>query len=205
MWHISINDTQQGPFDESQISRMIASGEANGNSLVWSEGMADWTPLNATRLAGLLGPAAPLSQAPAYNPYQPPRSNPVSPGAYQQPAVAMGWSQILWSFKGRIPRRQYWAGIGIWIGIIAAVALLTAALDSATGGSEVAWVGILIVLIPYIWSVLALQAKRWHDRGKSSAMILINLIPYIGGIWAFIECGCLRGTEGTNQYGGDPT
>lgn len=63
----------------------------------------------------------------------------------------------------------------------------------------------LLVAIPYIWSSIALQVKRWHDRGKSGAMVLINLIPYIGGIWAFVECGCLRGTCGQNQYGQDPT
>jgi len=101
MWHISINDTQQGPFDEPQISAKIASGQADGNSLVWSEGMANWMPLNTTSLAGLL----PSIRQPAYNPYQPPKSNLQTAVKYQKSAVTLGWKQIFWSFQGRIPRR----------------------------------------------------------------------------------------------------
>ncbi len=67
--------------------------------------------------------------------------------------------------------------------------------------------GILAVLlyIPLLWSSLALQVKRWHDRNKSGAWVLISLIPLVGGIWAFVEVGCLRGTFGLNNYGEDPT
>jgi uncharacterized membrane protein YhaH (DUF805 family) len=53
--------------------------------------------------------------------------------------------------------------------------------------------------------LLALQVKRWHDRSKSGWWVLINLVPAIGPIWSFVEAGCLRGTEGGNEYGGDPT
>jgi len=51
---------------------------------------------------------------------------------------------------------------------------------------------------------LATQVKRWHDRGKSGAMVLINVIWIIGWIWTFVELGCLRGSEGENQYGLPP-
>ncbi|MFT6862889.1 MAG: uncharacterized membrane protein YhaH (DUF805 family), partial [Akkermansiaceae bacterium] len=54
------------------------------------------------------------------------------------------------------------------------------------------------------WMGLALQGKRWHDRGKSGWMILVNFIPLVGGIWALVECGFLSGTPGPNQYGPDP-
>jgi uncharacterized membrane protein YhaH (DUF805 family) len=55
----------------------------------------------------------------------------------------------------------------------------------------------------FIW--LAVAAKRWHDRGKSGWWTLIVLVPFIGGIWMFVEAGCLRGTVGPNNYGPDPT
>jgi uncharacterized membrane protein YhaH (DUF805 family) len=29
-------------------------------------------------------------------------------------------------------------------------------------------------------------------------------VPIIGPIWALVECGFLRGTEGPNAYGPDP-
>jgi len=39
------------------------------------------------------------------------------------------------------------------------------------------------------WPVLATQIRRWHDRGKSGFWCLINLAPFIGPLWAFIELG----------------
>jgi len=81
--------------------------------------------------------------------------------------------------------------------------LISGLLDSANSYLSLFVFGVLIIL--GVWSGLAIQTKRWHDRGKSGAMNLIGIIPYIGGIWTFIECGCLRGTEGTNEYGDDPT
>jgi Protein of unknown function (DUF805) len=49
-----------------------------------------------------------------------------------------------------------------------------------------------------------MQVKRWHDRGKSGWMVLINLIPLIGWVWTLVELGLLEGTLGPNQYGEDP-
>jgi hypothetical protein len=50
---------------------------------------------------------------------------------------------------------------------------------------------------------LALQTKRWHDRGASGWWNLLSFVPILS-IWAFIECGFLRGTKGNNRYGQDP-
>ena len=55
-----------------------------------------------------------------------------------------------------------------------------------------------------IYPVIALYAKRWHDRNKSGWWSLIGLIPIIGGIWMLIELGFLKGTAGPNSYGPDP-
>jgi uncharacterized membrane protein YhaH (DUF805 family) len=64
---------------------------------------------------------------------------------------------------------------------------------------------LIVCYVLMIWVSLATQVKRWHDRDKSGWWCLINLIPYIGGIWVLVECGCLRATEGANSYGPDPT
>ena len=53
------------------------------------------------------------------------------------------------------------------------------------------------------WIGLSVQVKRWHDRGKSGWWGLINLIPIIGQVWVFIECGVLRSTAGDNRFGRD--
>ena len=139
---------------------------------------------------------------------------------YQTPSQASGIAAIkssakdvLMSFSGRIPRRIFWLW-GIAVGVVAAIALsiLGAVFgtppDQAGGGGSISPIGAILMLvlyIPVVWFSLALQVKRWHDRGKSGWWVLINLIPFVGAIWAFVECGCLRGTEGPNQFGPDPT
>lgn len=141
------------------------------------------------------------------NPYQTPQTDGTQVRIRARPLT---WGQIFWSFNGRIPRRQFWAASGIWYGILMLVSALTVFLiitQQKQGQKEnpILFIPIILTMIPYIWSNIAIQVKRWHDRGKSGAWVLINLIPSIGGIWALVECGCLRGTEGPNQYGHDPT
>ena len=75
--------------------------------------------------------------------------------------------------------------------------------DSEMSGAALATM--LVLLVPAIWIGFALGVKRWHDRDKSGWWILIGMIPIVGPIWTFVECGCLRGTVGPNNYGQDPT
>ncbi len=137
------------------------------------------------------------------NPYQ----SPIAPPPPQQYGGVYNptWKQILFSFQGRIRRAHYWAGFGVQMllaFVIVVPIFIMAASDS--GNSEaLPAVSVILMLVVYffiIWISLATQAKRWHDRNKSAWWILINLIPYIGGLWAFIECGCLPGVE-PNTYG----
>jgi uncharacterized membrane protein YhaH (DUF805 family) len=90
----------------------------------------------------------------------------------------------------------------------------------------------LIVYIALIVSSLAVGAKRLHDRDRSGWWLLVfyvlpnvlsvilneistasgapeivgffGLIPLGIWIWAFVELGCLAGTNGPNKYGPDP-
>ena len=76
------------------------------------------------------------------------------------------------------------------------------ALDAAAGSEAPVFylVACLLTLVPS----LAMNVKRCHDRDRSGWFILVMLIPLAGGIWYFIEAGCLRGTVGPNKYGPDP-
>lgn len=62
----------------------------------------------------------------------------------------------------------------------------------------------LIFILVVAYPSVAIQIKRWHDRNKSAGSLLINLIPYIGMLWALIELGFFDGTPGDNRYGSDP-
>jgi len=70
-----------------------------------------------------------------------------------------------------------------------------------SGDETVETIATFVLYIPLLWVSLAVQVKRWHDRGKPGTMALIGLIPCIGGIWVFIECGCLPGDPRPNVYG----
>jgi uncharacterized membrane protein YhaH (DUF805 family) len=84
-----------------------------------------------------------------------------------------------------------------------------------------------VVFLVLVWSSFATAIKRLHDRGKTGWwMLLFWVLPSILGIaadsmagigsfvlnaasvalsiWGFVEVGCLRGTQGPNEYGPDP-
>jgi uncharacterized membrane protein YhaH (DUF805 family) len=98
------------------------------------------------------------------------------------------------SFDGRIGRGAFW-GLAV---INYAVLIVGAILLGQGGGVAILGVILLIISIPIS---LAASIKRWHDRNKSGWWILIGLVPFIGGLWALIECGFLPGTMGPNAYG----
>lgn len=112
------------------------------------------------------------------------------------------WKWLLFSFEGRAHRAHYWGGGFVAAAIFAAIVIIGGILG---GGSDEGFgVGLILGVIPWIWMGLAVNIKRWHDRNKPGAWVLIQLIPYIGGFWVLIECGMLEGTRGPNRYGPDP-
>ncbi|MDF1713501.1 MAG: DUF805 domain-containing protein [Akkermansiaceae bacterium] len=164
---------------------------------------------------------------------QNPYATPQAPQQPTQPAAKMTIGKILFSFQGRINRAKYWGGIlGMYAVIFVAAFILGAIFtttaeptttdlssndvfaESAVYGEYSAepeeemptavLIGLGLLYIPAVWIGLALGVKRWHDRDKSGWWVLIGIIPLIGPIWTFVECGCLQGTHGPNSYGPDP-
>jgi uncharacterized membrane protein YhaH (DUF805 family) len=141
----------------------------------------------------------------------------------------MDWGQLFFKFNGRINRAKFWIAVLIYTAINIVMAILGyVSDDNAIFQAVNGMLGIVIFI-----SSLAVGVKRLHDRNKSGwYLVLFYIIPSILivagiavgtimedsimiasilglvaaaiGIWAFIELGCLRGTEGPNQYGPDP-
>jgi uncharacterized membrane protein YhaH (DUF805 family) len=130
------------------------------------------------------------------NPYQAPQAPVADAG---EAGEKQELKQLLFSFQGRISRKPYWLNSILVI----VVCLVIIGILSMLG--RLGMVLMVPVYVFYIWTLLALQVKRWHDRNKSGWWVLIALLPVAGPIWAFVEAGCLRGTEGSNNFGGDPT
>lgn len=120
---------------------------------------------------------------------------PVAPGA--GPRDDLAW--LLFSFDGRIGRKTWWLwGVAAMLGM----GVLLSALLGIAGLSE--QVINVVVNLGLLWPALALSAKRWHDRDKSAWWLLINLIPFVGWLWALVENGLLAGTPGANRFGESP-
>lgn len=132
----------------------------------------------------------------------------------------MTLQQWLFSFKGRIGRRDFWIWIGLWIVAMGLLFILVAngILDAQTGA---------FVLVCLLWPTSAVVVKRLHDRGKSGLWALLMIAAWmllagnwavLGGIWQWVvgrfvptlilvmlllDLGAFIGTPGENKYGKD--
>ena len=132
----------------------------------------------------------------------------------------MTLQQWLFSFKGRIGRRDFWIWIGLWIVAMALLFILVAngILDAQTGA---------FVLVCLLWPTSAVVVKRLHDRGKSGLWALLMIAVWmllagnwavLGGMWQWVvgrfvptlilvmlllDLGAFIGTPGENKYGKD--
>lgn len=128
--------------------------------------------------------------------------------------------QWLFSFKGRIGRRDFWIWIGVWI---AAMVLLFSLAGSAWLTSQMA----AFALVCLLWPTAAVLVKRLHDRGRSGlwAFLVIlawmllagnwsmlpsvlpwvvgRLIPTVIFVMVIIDLGAFVGTQSENKYGKD--
>jgi uncharacterized membrane protein YhaH (DUF805 family) len=114
-------------------------------------------------------------------------------------------TQMLFSFKGRIRRRDYWL-FSILVGVVMVLAYVIAAvlgvdITKETDKSTLVQFGVSLALA---WPSLAIGAKRCHDRNQSGWWQLLSLIPIVGGFWTLINLGILDGTQGRNRFGVSP-
>ncbi|WP_121075986.1 DUF805 domain-containing protein [Sphingomonas trueperi] len=114
-------------------------------------------------------------------------------------------------FQGRSRRLEYWMfallmflAVLVWAGVFVAVAGVGGFQAGAMSNLATIWVfagvlAYLAILIPAI----AVQVRRFHDRDMSGWFVLLNFIPYVGGLIAFVFM-VLPGTPGENRFGPDP-
>ncbi|KQY30153.1 hypothetical protein ASD38_12770 [Caulobacter sp. Root487D2Y] len=134
--------------------------------------------------------------------------------------------QKLFSFQGRLRRRDYWLFSFLVIGMV--IVLFVPLIVGFGLNAESPWIG-LIPLV-FIWPSLAMMVKRIHDRNKSGWLTLVYWTPSVAsnilevfpgenlgpikiglgvvliiiGLWFLIEFGFMDGTQGPNRYGKSP-
>ncbi len=107
-------------------------------------------------------------------------------------------------FSGRSRRKEYW--MFTLINIIISLAIY---LPSCMVVTRYFVVSMILVVLSFIYGIavlvpgLAVAVRRLHDIGKSGWMLLVGLIPIVGGIillvWAASDS-----QPGDNQYGPNP-
>lgn len=106
-------------------------------------------------------------------------------------------------FSGRSRRKEYWMFQLFYILVIAVLTGLSFAIGGPNDPSILPLVLLGLFVLGTIVPAIALQVRRFHDQDKSGWFILLNFIPYIGGIVVFVFM-VLPGTRGSNRFGLDP-
>ncbi|MDU6926507.1 DUF805 domain-containing protein [Franconibacter helveticus 513] len=130
----------------------------------------------------------------------------------------MTLQQWLFSFKGRIGRRDFWIWVVLWL--VAMAALFTLAGSNLLNSQTAAF-----MLVCLLWPTAAVMVKRLHDRGKSGAWAFLLILAWmllagnwvmLTGVWQWavgrfiptliivmmvLDLGAFIGTQGENKYG----
>jgi len=105
-------------------------------------------------------------------------------------------------FEGRARRKEYWMFALFNIIFLIAAAVLDNLLGTAIDGVGYGLLYFLYALAVFLPG-LAVGVRRLHDIGKSGWMLLIALIPIIGGIWLLVLL-VTDSVFGENEYGQNP-
>ena len=105
------------------------------------------------------------------------------------------------TFSGRATRTEYWLFTLAQIIVFVALGILAAV--GASGDFPVLGLPLVVYWIGTIIPSLAVTVRRFHDGGYSGWMILLALIPAIGGIILLIFM-VLPSERGSNRHGPDP-
>jgi uncharacterized membrane protein YhaH (DUF805 family) len=120
-------------------------------------------------------------------------------------------------FSGRSRRLEFWlyfllhfiavAALAMWIfGILVAIGRAGDSghvVSDAAGSLGPALTLFGIFMAATIIPSIAVQVRRFHDQDMSGLLVLLNLVPGVGGLIVLIFMA-LEGTKGPNRFGADP-
>jgi uncharacterized membrane protein YhaH (DUF805 family) len=114
--------------------------------------------------------------------------------------------RLLFGFRGRVRRTQWWVGHGaamLGLALIITVVAVTAANLSEPGSpNAAAFIGNVLygLYALLLWISIALGVKRYHDLDRSGWWILLGLVP-LANVWMLLELGFFEGMDGPNRFG----
>ncbi len=189
-WHYIVDGQQQGPVEEVELVRMFGEGRLSVETMVWAEGMEDWSPAN--RVEGLLPqsstPPAIPQVAPPFDHISPPVASGRTAFLYisicrlvVMSILSCGLYEIYWIYKNwrylnerdGLGIRPFWRG---WFGIFYCHSLLrTIHEDRELNHAEKP--DFSPVALATGWVVLVLVANMIGRAPGVAAEIISFLIP----------------------------
>lgn len=218
--HIVRGSEKLGTFSPQQVEEHLNRGEFLQTDLMWKEGMSDWKPISEAftssaqdtaaapiTTSDVFAPNAMIAAPDSVNPYAAPNASIHKDSTVPKQSLRT----ILFGFDGRMRRKSYWAIQLATLTALFPFSFSPLSFFPTDAGSSidlgiVSWFIFPLVIVLF-WVSLASAVKRWHDRNKSGWMVLINIIPYVGPLWTFIDaglCGPRPGSQLGNEYGPDP-
>jgi uncharacterized membrane protein YhaH (DUF805 family) len=131
----------------------------------------------------------------------------------------MSLTQMLFSFEGRMRRRDFWlCGLLLCVAESVLSSVLSALwiphfslamgphgfTDYSYAYGWPFWRVSGLVWALTLWPWLAIGAKRCHDRGQTALWVAFAFVPVIGWLWWLVNLGFIDGTPGPNEYGPSP-
>jgi uncharacterized membrane protein YhaH (DUF805 family) len=216
VWYFADQGGQQGPVNRQDLMAALSRMPNAPDVFVWQPGFSDWKRAGDVAELNVRGSGAPplppmRDGAPAYR------------GTPMPDESNTGVARLWFGFSGRANRAKYWLVAAINVAIMTVLTVV-----AIVGNAPALWIVFIIAILVLVVSSVAVSIRRLHDRGKSGWWVLVfifvpGLLNGVGSrlddpvpmmilslaglaisIWALVELGFLRGTQGDNAYGPDP-
>ena len=216
VWYFADQGGQQGPVNRQDLMAALSRMPNAPDVFVWQPGFSDWKRAGDVAELNVRGSGAPplppmRDGAPAYR------------GTPMPDERNTGVARLWFGFSGRANRAKYWLVAAINVAIMTVLTVV-----AIVGNAPALWIVFIIAILVLVVSSVAVSIRRLHDRGKSGWWVLVfifvpGLLNGVGSrlddpvpmmilslaglaisIWALVELGFLRGTQGDNAYGPDP-
>ena len=114
-----------------------------------------------------------------------------------------------WQLDGRATRTEYWTFslLNLAVYVVLWVLMMICASPSEDGSISTASLLFLVLMLLFCLATFipafCVTVRRLHDTDKSGWWMLVNFVPFVGGL-AFFILTLLGSTPGANQYGPHP-
>ena len=183
----------QGPYTKSAVLSGYYQGAYPAGTMVWGPDTGSWIPVQQlSQPAGLAYPMGGMSMAsvPLWN----------KPKTWNLITAFTSCMKRYAQFRGRASRAEYWYFRLAHLLIVLVPGLIAAVV---TGEQYVVKIVVAIATLPFLLPLLAVQARRLHDRKLSAWWLLLCLLSYIGAIILMI-ISCLPSKDESNPHGSAP-